>query len=150
MYAINFSPKFCNFFEHHTEFYLFVVNVYLCPTWKSAFVDWLIELALVSCATVFLLSCHTMLLHKKEEEEWALHDTTKIAIRETKLASLFSRYFHLIISLAWTSVPGGASGETYPRSNAKLISSMLCLLWYNSEIWALDYRVASVRSGDYM
>ena len=41
-----------------------------------------------------------MLLHKKEEEEWALRDTTKMAIRETKLASLISRYFHLIISLA--------------------------------------------------
>ena len=67
-----------------------------------------------------------MLLHKKEQEEWALRDTTKMAIRETKLASLVSRYFHLIISLAivffylfWTTVPGGASGETDPRSNAK-------------------------------
>ena len=29
-----------------------------------------------------------------------MRDTTKMAIRETKLASLMSRYFHLIISLA--------------------------------------------------
>ena len=41
------------------------------------------------------LSCHMIVLQKKKEEEGAVRDETKTAMRETKLALVLSRHFHI-------------------------------------------------------